>query len=719
MNAASPSLLTKILVVDDDDLVRSLVSMALEKTGFHVEQAQSGRQALAVFEATAPDLIIMDVMMPGLDGFATCAELRQRPNSALLPILMMTGLNDHESIDQAFNAGATDFITKPISYPLLKHRVRYLLRASAAMSRLHESERQLANAQRIARLGYWRWSRGQEHLHLSAEVCAVLGFDAATPDIPLPVLLNFVHEEDRSHAWQWFTRVCEHGSSQAINYRILDARGVLRHVRQQVETLFGNDHCPLHLYGTLQDITKLCQAEARIRELAFTDSLTQLPNRVLFKDRLGEAIKLAKRHERLLALLFIDLDHFKRINDTLSHRIGDLLLQATAERLRESLRASDSVGRESIARLEHDTVQMEYDIARLGGDEFTVLLPEIRRCEDAAIVAERIQMDLSQPVVLETHEVFITPSIGIAVFPHDGNDPETLLKNADMAMYAAKQQGRNLYHFFDISLNETALQRLAMENQLRKAIERHELSLHYQPQLDLLSGRICGVEALVRWQNHLLGSISPADFIPLAEETGLIIPIGEWVLRTACQQARIWQDTGCGLSRMGVNISVLQFMQPGFPELVAQILEETGLDADALELEITESLLMKDPDGATRTLQSLKTLGVQLAIDDFGTGYSSLNRLKQLPLDRLKIDKAFVQEVNTRPDDAAITTAVIAMASSMGLRVIAEGVENEAQLRFLKAKHCDEIQGYYLSRPLPVDQITALLHHHQQTTTNY
>lgn len=452
--------------------------------------------------------------------------------------------------------------------------------------------------------------------------------------------------------------------------------------------------------------------------LAFTDSLTQLPNRALFKDRLGEALKLAKRHARLLALLYLDLDHFKRINDTLGHRIGDLLLQTTAERLRESLRASDSVGRESIVGLEHDRVRLEYDIARLGGDEFTVLLPEIRRCEDAAIVAERIQTHLSRPMTLEDHEIFITPSIGIAVFPHDGKDPETLLKNADMAMYAAKNQGRNLYRFYDTSLNEAALQRLAMENQLRKAIERHELSLHYQPQLDLLSERICGVEALVRWQNHLLGSISPLDFIPLAEEAGLIIPIGEWVLRTACQQAHIWRDAGCGLSRMGVNISVLQFMQPGFPELVALILEETGLDADALELEITESLLMKDPDGATRTLQSLKALGVQLAIDDFGTGYSSLSRLKQLPLDRLKIDKAFVQEVNTRPDDAAITTAVIAMAASMGLRVIAEGVENEAQLRFLKAKHCDEIQGYYLSRPLPVEQMTALLHRHQQTSDN-
>jgi EAL domain-containing protein (putative c-di-GMP-specific phosphodiesterase class I) len=285
-----------------------------------------------------------------------------------------------------------------------------------------------------------------------------------------------------------------------------------------------------------------------------------------------------------------------------------------------------------------------------------------------------------------------------------------LLKNADMAMYLAKRQGRNLYRFYDATLNEAALKRLTMENQLRKAIERNEFTLHYQPQLDLLSGHICGVEALLRWTNDLLGSVSPLDFIPLAEETGLIIPIGEWVLRTACRQAKAWQVAGIGLVRMAVNISVLQFVQPGFTGLVTRILEEAGLEPEVLELEITESLLMKDPEGALHTLEALKAVGVQLAIDDFGTGYSSLSRLKQLPLDRLKIDKAFVREVNLQRNDAAIATAVIAMAESMGLRVIAEGVENEAQLRFLESKHCNEIQGYYLSRPLPSAEITTMLH---------
>ncbi len=703
MTADTVSAPARILVVDDDLATRFLVSEALEQAGFQVEQAENGRQALEVFERVRPELITLDVMMPELDGFATCRELRRRPEGAQVPILMMTGLDDYESINQALLAGATDFITKPIHFTLLGHRVRYLLRASMVLADLRESERRLATAQRIARLGYWDWNRGQQHLHLSQEVCEMLGLDLHAPEIPFRVVLDRVHEQDRSRVSEWFAEIQEGGESRAISHRLVEASGSVRHVRQQVEAVFDGSGYPSHLYGTLQDITELQQAEERIRQLAFIDSLTRLPNRELFKDRLGTALKLAKRHGRQLALLYMDLDNFKRINDTLGHGVGDLLLQATAERLKLSVRISDSVSRCEVN-------EQDESVARLGGDEFTMLLPEIYRSEDAALVAKRIQANLSQPLTLGGHEVFVTPSIGIAVFPQDGADSETLLKNADMAMYFAKHQGRNLYRFYDASLNETALKRLTMESQLRKAIERNELTLHYQPQLDLLSGRICGVEALVRWTNALLGTLSPLEFIPLAEETGLIIPIGEWVLRTACRQAKAWQVAGMGLERMAVNISVLQFVQPGFPGLVAQILEETGLEPRALELEITESLLMKDPEGALATLRVLKNLGVQLAIDDFGTGYSSLSRLKQLPLDRLKIDKAFVREVNTQPNDAAITTAVIAMAESMGLRVIAEGVENEAQLRFLKAKRCDEIQGYYLSRPLPTAEITALFH---------
>ncbi len=706
MPSASAPYQPLVLIVDDDPSIRLLVSVALEQAEFRVEQAENGRDGVERFERFHPDVVLMDVMMPEMDGFAASAELRRRPGGAQTPILMMTGLDDHESIDRAFDAGATDFITKPINYPLLGHRVRYLLRASLAMNNLRESERRLAVAQQIARLGHWDWRPDQDFLHLSEVVRRIVGLDPAQPEAPLQVFFDHVPEKDRPRVRAWFAEIREQGQSAGINHWISNADAELRHVRQQAEAVRDESGRVVQLYGTLQDITELQRAEERIRQLAFIDSLTQLPNRELFKDRLGAAIHLAKRHGRRAGLLFLDLDNFKRINDTLGHSVGDLLLQATAERLKASLRDSDTVSRA-------DADDGGETIARLGGDEFTLLLPEVRRSEDVAVVAERVRASLSEPLVLAGHEVFVTPSIGIAIFPEDGETPEALLKNADMAMYLAKRQGRNLYRFYDATLNEVALNRLTMENQLRKAIEQNELSIHYQPQLDLPSGLISGVEALLRWHSPLLGAVSPVDFIPLAEETGLIIPIGEWVLRTACRQAKAWRDEGIGLERMAVNISVLQFVQPSFPGLVARILEETGLEPSALELEITESLLMKDPEGATRTLQTLKDLGVQLAIDDFGTGYSSLSRLKQLPLDRLKIDKAFVREVNSQPDDAAIATAVIAMAESMGLRVIAEGVENEAQLRFLKSKHCDEVQGYYLSRPLPAGEITKLFPHYQ------
>ena len=708
LSASTPSR-PLVLLIDDDLSIRLLVSVALEQAGFQVEEAENGRWGVEKFEQVHPDVVLMDVMMPEMDGFAASAELRRRPGGAEVPILMMTGLDDHESIDRAFDAGATDFITKPINYPLLGHRVRYLLRASAAMDSLRESERRLAVAQRIARLGHWDWRADGSSFRLSAEVCRIIGLDPKQ-EVPFQAVFDCVPEKERFRVQQWFASLQEPGEAVGLSHWILNPRGPeLRYVRQQVEAVRDESGRVVQLYGTMQDITELQRAEERIRQLAFIDSLTRLPNRELLKDRLSAALGLAKRHGRRAALLFLDLDNFKRINDTLGHSVGDLLLQATAERLKLSVRQSDTVSRIESAEDQGET------IARLGGDEFTVLLPEVRRSEDVATIAERIQAALSEPLMLGGHEVFITPSIGIAIFPEDGDNSEALLKNADMAMYLAKRQGRNLYRFFDATLNDAALKRLTMENQLRKAIEQNDLSLHYQPQLDLPSGQISGVEALLRWHSPLLGSVSPVDFIPLAEETGLIIPIGEWVLRTACQQAKSWQAQGVSLQRMAVNISVLQFVQPSFPGLVARILEETGLAPEALELEITESLLMKDPEGATITLQALKDLGVQLAIDDFGTGYSSLSRLKQLPLDRLKIDKAFVREVNLQPDDAAIATAVIAMAESMGLRVIAEGVENEAQLRFLKSKNCDEVQGYYLSRPLPVDELTKMFQRHQKT----
>jgi diguanylate cyclase (GGDEF)-like protein len=702
----SPDLL---LVVDDDIMMRLLMRETLEEGGFAVVEAVHGTEALAVFDEVRPAAVLMDVEMPVMDGFTACTALRKRSEAQHTPIMMVTGRDDFDSINHAYEVGATDFIVKPINWPVLSHRVRYMLRSSRTVvelahtvRKLHQSQASLTKAQRIARLGNWDfdvvsgtllWSEGIYNILDASQNVAIPSFE---------VFLEWVHQEDRELVAKWFCEALTTGQMSNLNYRIVRRDGSPQYIQQQAEATMDEFGRVVSLSGTLQDITERRQSEEKVRQLAYFDSLTGLANRECFKEHLVQAIALARRNHRQLAILFLDLDNFKRINDTLGHNVGDLLLKAVATRLRSCVRTNDAIMR-------FDAVDSHEQIARLGGDEFTILLSEVGSQGDVARVAKRILDTLAKPLTVGGHEVFITPSIGIAMFPQNGEDVESLLKHADMAMYYAKHCGKNLYKFYTESMKNAAIRRMTVENHLRKAIERDELTLHYQPQVDLMNGQICGAEALLRWDNVELGPVSPAEFIPLAEETGLIIPIGAWALRTACAQTKAWQDAGLALPRIAVNISVLQFVQTDFTDLVLQILNETGLSPHTLELEITESLLMKDAEGAIRTLGILKDHGVQFAIDDFGTGYSSLSYLKRFPIDRLKIDKAFVQDINADPDDAAITAAVIAMAGSMNLGVVAEGVETGAQLNFLQKKHCGEVQGYYLSKPLPTSDLEALL----------
>lgn len=447
---------------------------------------------------------------------------------------------------------------------------------------------------------------------------------------------------------------------------------------------------PLKIIGSLRDISERRRAENEIRKLAYHDTLTGLPNRSLFLDRLHQALAHAQRANHLLAILFLDLDRFKDVNDTLGHARGDLLLQHVATRLSENVRRCDTV-------------------ARLGGDEFVVLLTAVKSDRDVSVVAEKILEDLSRSVDLDGQQVFTGCSIGVVLYPHDGADAQTLLKHADMAMYAAKDRGRNTYQFFSEEMNRKAIDRHQLEIKLRHALERNELSLYYQPQWDMRARKLVGVEALLRWETEADGMISPGRFIPVAEETGLIRPIGEWVLKTACAQNRQWQEAGLPHLRVAVNISARQFRQPDLVSMVDRILAETRLDAQYLELELTESYLMEDAQAANRTLEFLKVRGIQLAIDDFGTGYSSLNYLKNFPIDRIKIDQSFVRDVTNNRDDAAIVETIIAMAQSLELDVIAEGVEGADQLQFLSGHNCYEMQGYFFARPMPADEMTLYL----------
>jgi diguanylate cyclase (GGDEF)-like protein len=445
------------------------------------------------------------------------------------------------------------------------------------------------------------------------------------------------------------------------------------------------------------------RAERRIVRLAYFDTLTGLPNREQSNSRLVSAIVSAKERKRTLAVLYLDLDNFKRVNDTLGHAVGDELLCLVATRLRNALRHSDTVGMEPLGRARPG------DLARLGGDEFMALLPDLRDADDAGIVAKRLIGALREPVQLAMTSLVVTPSVGIAVFPRDGADAETLLRNADLAMYFAKRKCPGTFAFFDGPMNAAALQRVTIESWLRGALERNELSLEYQPQFDVRTGGISGMEALLRWTSDALGSVPPTEFIPVADETGLILTIGEWVLRNACRQAKAWHDEGLSVGRMAVNVSGKQFAQEDFPDQVAAILRETGLDSSALELEITESVVMADEPWAGKALNKLKAIGVSLAIDDFGTGYSSFSRLRHLAVDRLKIDRSFVSSINENSTDRAIAAAIIAMSRALRINVTAEGVESFPQLLFLQEHECQDAQGFLLSKALPVDDAHRLL----------
>jgi diguanylate cyclase (GGDEF)-like protein len=424
--------------------------------------------------------------------------------------------------------------------------------------------------------------------------------------------------------------------------------------------------------------------------LAQHDSLTDLPNRILLNDRLAQSIAFAHRRQRKLALLFLDLDHFKHINDSLGHAIGDRLLSSVAERLRACVRSSDTVSRQ-------------------GGDEFVILLAQVKNAQDAGTTAEKILLALSKPYRIGEHELHITASVGIVTYPDDGIDAEGLLQNADFAMYQAKDSGRNNLQFFQSDLNVTALERQSIETDLRHAIERGELVLHYQPKVNLTTGAIAGVEALVRWRHPLRGLLHPSQFISVAEEFGLIVPIGQWVLREGCRQAKAWQNSGLTPLRIAINVSAVELRNKKFVEGVRAILKETGLEPRYLELELTETFLMQDASPTATVLEALKDMGVQLALDDFGTGYSSLSYMRRFPIDTLKIDQSFVRNLATDADDASVVSAVINMGSSLHMGVVAEGIETREQLAMLREQRCPEGQGYLFSHPLAAEGIAPLL----------
>ncbi|HEV8701071.1 MAG TPA: EAL domain-containing protein [Candidatus Polarisedimenticolia bacterium] len=693
-----------ILVVDDEAAVRQFLRGALEHKGFRVIEAENGAQAVELCRSRRPELILLDVNMPEMDGFEACAAIRCLPGSETTPILILTSLDDLESVSRAREAGATDFALKPISMPILDHRVRYMLHAKSNLDRLVRSEERLARAQRIARLGNWEWDVQSGTVHWSEEMYRLYSVIPGPAAPGRDRLLDRIHVDDREMVSRAIVEALRGSRPYSLDFRVAAPDGAERFVHEEAEILFDRSGTAVRMVGTTQDITERKRAEGQIRILAYYDGLTLLPNRRLFLEKLGVTLENVRRRGGLHAVLFLDLDRFKQINDTLGHGVGDRLLQAVAERLRKSLRSSDAIARGDLSGTNED-------VCRLGGDEFIVSISNITRGEDAATVAKRILEALQLPFRLDEQEVFISASVGISLFPQDGTDLETLLKNADAAMYQAKEAGRNNCQFFSQSMNVTAVKRLTLENKLRRALEREEFQLYYQPQIDVRTWSIVGAEALVRWRHPVLGLVSPSEFIPLAEETGLILPIGDWVLRTASAQALAWQKAGHGSVVVAINISGRQFRERNLAKMIEQALGGIGLDPHRLELEITESVLMRSAEETVDTLKMLKTMGARIAVDDFGTGYSSLSYLRRFPIDRLKLDQSFIHEIVADRGTAAIVAAVIGMARGLGLEVIAEGVETPEQRTMLFQEGCHIMQGYLFGRPLPALEFEQLLIH--------
>ena len=686
----------EILVVGDDAFAGRFVREALKGTGDAVTEAKIGERALEIFRARRPDAVLLDAALPGMDGFDVCRAIRRLPGGEHVPILMIAGGGEEELIRRAFEAGATDVIGKPLNEAVLRHRLRQMLSAARTDARLRRIRKRLLLTQRIAGLGYYEWNVPQNVWRFSEEGRKILGLeDAVTADES--TFFRTAHPEERAAVEMALAQAVEGKVAFNIEYRVVWPDGRIRHVHNKAEFSHDGQGRPVRMSGIVHDVTERLHAEAGLRDnearlnyLAYHDFLTGLPNRMLFHDRLQHAIAKARRSLRKVAVLFLDLDRFKRINDSLGHDVGDHLLRKVAERLRSCAREEDT-------------------LARLGGDEFVLLLEEVTQIGAVGLVANKILSALSQTFAVGGFQLYSAVSIGISIYPDNGESVEELMRCADIAMYRAKECGRNTLQFYTADMNAGAQEILLLEAGLRQALAKDELEIYYQPQLDMDSGRVVGTEALLRWNHPERGVLLPADFLPLAEGTGLIFDISDWILQTVCRQNKAWQDEGFAPMVLAVNIAPRMFQQRELVQMVSRALSRSGLDPRFLELEITEDMIQQDVRAALRSLEELCALGVGLTIDNFGSGASSLSALRRLPIRNLKIDRLFVNDLTGNSGDAAVADSVIALARSMNFGVSAAGVETEEQFRLLKAKGCRQGQGFLFSLPLPAEQLAGLL----------
>ena len=699
-----------ILLVDDEPRMLQSLRDLMVASGYKVVTALGGQEAVTRLKTLSVDLMLLDLKMPGFSGHQVMDYLDEKGIETT--VIVVSGETSFDSMSQVLRRRAYDYIKKPYAPDELLQTVENALDQRRLQQQNREIYNKLQSSERLHR--YMVNSSPDIVYMLDEKGCFTFVNDRIVQ------LLGYVKEEliGKHHSEIVYFEDMEQ-ARYVFNERRTDNR-VPRNVELRLKCKdadrapkhFETNTIPIELsatgiyseeqggnreflgtYGVARDMTERKEAERTINFQAYHDLLTQLPNRALFKDRLNLALAQTKRSGQRLAVMFLDLDRFKLVNDTLGHICGDELLQAVSHRLQDCLREGDT-------------------LARFGGDEFTLLLPQIYGPEDAEAIAKKIITKMRDPFFIEGHELYVTISIGISMYPHDGTTMDALVKNADIAMYCIKGRGSNEYQFFTNDMNEVSVRRLSLERDMRKALDNNEFVLHYQPQVDAVTGKIVAMEALVRWEQPGRGLILPSEFVGIAEETGLILQIGEWVMRTACATLRAWQNAGLIDIRMAVNLSALQVEHKNFVNFIMEVIKEHSLIGDNLEVEITENLIMQDMENTIKKLVQLSDRGVKIAIDDFGTGYSSLSYLQRLPIHTLKIDRAFVHEIKNADDETCIVNAIIAMARGLKLNLIAEGVENETQVAYLRNKGCAEMQGFFFSHPLPETEARRLLLQH-------
>lgn len=685
----------RILVIDDDPNARKTLADILKLQGYDVFAAKNGADGIEQARRISFNLALIDLGLPDISGIEVLDGIKEfSPSTAMI---IVTGNASLESAIKATNRGAFSYVVKPYEAGQLLLNIKRAIALQEAEENIRKKNYQLEQAQRIAHLGCFEWDLERDRTVLIGELPQMLGLNKGCLEEFRCIFSNWVHPQDRKTVNDAIDASLSRKESIKCEFRAFCDEDKVSNYFLHAEAICDQSGKLLKLMGTVQDISERKVYEEKIRRLAYYDLLTGLPNRAYFKEYCCKLLESMARAKRKAAVLFLDLDEFKRINDTLGHEAGDQLLKLVAQRLQKILRVSDFKARCS-------EIGPEDIISRLGGDEFILILPDVNSVNDAGKLASRILKEISTSYKVASHEIFVTGSIGISIYPEDGADMEALIKNADTAMYSAKTGGKNRWHFYSSKMNEKALENLRLELKLHRALEKKEFKAYYQPVIDSKTGKAVRVEALVRMIDPDEGIVLPGVFIPLAEETGLIVPIGELVLREACMQNRRWRDSGLDGIPVSVNISCRQFEYKNLSAVITEVLGLSGIKPGMLTLEITESTIMRNQSEAIRTINKLKDMGIHISLDDFGTGYSSLHYLRLLPFDFLKIDKSFVADILAAEKSAAIVRVIIELAHILGIMVIAEGVENEMQADFLRRSGCDEMQGYLFSPPLPPEQ---------------